>query len=94
VRIGVPAGAPCAFEGRSCRAARGVIRRSFEFVGKRRMPLAPRTIDGRYWNRLMLSSESSGESGLGPFGFGPTPSPFAASQTSVRCRGVASTSTG
>ncbi len=90
----MPAGAACAFDGRSWRAARGVIRRSRELVGKRRMPLAPRTIDGRYWKLLMLSSESFGDSGLGPFGFGPTPRPFAASHTSVRWRGVASTSTG
>src|SRR4051812_13985497 len=94
VRIGVPAGGFCAFDGRSCRDARGVILRSFEFVGKRRMPLAPRTLDGRYWNLLMSSSESSGDRGFGPFGLGPTPSPFADSQTSVRWRGVASTSTG
>ena len=42
----------------------------------------------------MWSSESSFESGIGPFGLGPTPSPFALTQASVWRLGVMPAATG
>src|SRR3954462_4627413 len=63
-------------------------------VGKAPTPEAPRTIDGRYWKWLMRSSLLYGDGTTGPLGFGPTPRPLAASQTSDLRRGVASAPTG
>jgi hypothetical protein len=46
------------------------------------MPTAPTLSSGRYWNALIALSESLGDCGSGPFGFGPVPRPFALSQMS------------
>src|SRR5436190_864257 len=54
----------------------------------------PVTIDGRYWNELIWSSLSSGDSGFGPLVFGPVPSPFEATQTTCSRCGVAAANTG
>src|SRR3954449_3082693 len=81
-RSGVPAGADCALIGLICAVALGVSLRSSASVGNRALPVSPDTIDGRNWKLLIWLSLSSGEVGFGPFGFGPTPRPFAAIQTS------------
>src|SRR5947209_1957675 len=63
-------------------------------VGNGATPASPETIDGRYWNVLMLSSESLGDRMLGPFGFGPTPTPFAEIQSRSWRFGAAPAKTG
>src|SRR2546423_11695339 len=92
--MGVPAGAFSVFTGRSSRATRGVSLWSAVSVGKALTPDVPRTIEGRYWKWLMKSSLLYGDGCTGPFGFGPTPTPLAASPTTDLRFGLASASTG
>src|SRR6266516_4341782 len=93
-RSGVPGGGLRASAGTSSRAALGVRRRRRRGLGKRRIPDSPRTIEGRYWKWLRMKlSESFGEFGFGPWGLGPTPSPFDATQARSPRR-LADTETG
>src|SRR5215208_3429866 len=92
-RSGVSAGAAAAPTGFSCADATRESSRNFLSVGKRPEPAMPDTIAGRYWKLLIASSVSFGESGEGPLGLGPVPSPLAAIQTS-RLRAVAPANTG
>src|SRR3954469_20259486 len=91
---GVPAGGVCAWTGLICAFAFELSLWISASVGNVALPAVPDTIDGRYWKVLMKLSESFGDSGLGPLGLGPTPSPLAAIQISRSRCGVAPAKTG
>src|SRR3954470_10386159 len=83
-RMGVSAGARCRLVGWIWRSAFGVRCLILRSLGEGRRSEVPRTSDGRCGRLLMKSSESLGEFGLGPFGFGPTPRPRAEIHASLR----------
>ena len=62
--------------------------------GNASTPDIPRTIEGRYWKLLIWLSLFLVESGFGPFGFGPTPSPLALTHASDFRSGVTPAATG
>src|SRR5204863_6572374 len=77
------AGGGSAFVGRIAALARLVsLPRISSSLGNAATPTDPTFSSGRYSNALMALSESLGDCGSGPLGFGPVPRPLALSQIS------------